>query len=121
MQCVECVREASLKWRARVEDETRLGIRPRKKAHRPEIKIYSTPPFIYRGVDERNFPDTRAEAIYRGLGFYCTRKPCINGHVTVRLISGACIGCAAESAKRQYLKRRAAASARPADDPWGGL
>lgn len=51
---------------------------------------------------------SRQEAISQGLSTYFTGKPCKNGHISPRTITGACIQCRTEWGKseagRQYQK-----------------
>lgn len=44
---------------------------------------------------------SRAEAIAAGETFYRTGKPCKNGHVSDRYISGRCVTCQRENSKKR--------------------
>jgi hypothetical protein len=51
---------------------------------------------------------SRADAVARGELFYFTGKPCKNGHVAKRYLSGTCIECAPAYKAKQAAKARAA-------------
>ncbi|HIF9411838.1 TPA: hypothetical protein ACX6R8_003765 [Photobacterium damselae] len=53
-----------------------------------------------------NLPKTRAEAKALGVKHYFTGKPCKNGHIDKRRISGDCLLCAREQHKKHRKKNR---------------
>src|SRR5882724_11627238 len=58
-----------------------------------------------RSIHEE-MPKTRAAAKLAGAPRYLTGKPCRNGHVSERYISGACCKCISASQKRKYYANR---------------
>jgi len=52
------------------------------------------------------YPSTRSEAKASGATHYFTGKPCIRGHVALRLTKGTCETCCKEDWRRDNEKRR---------------
>lgn len=53
-----------------------------------------------------SFPATRKQALLDGVTRYFTGKPCLRGHVSVRLADrGTCLACRNEALATRYRKR----------------
>ena len=105
--CLECFKGHAQKFRKEHPDKKRDHARAYYVRHREEVcrksrNRYSKKPAPELFPNGSHLPVSRKEAEDRGEKYYFTGKPCKNGHLSKRLLKGACHTCALLDGKKRY-------------------